>query len=174
MLKEKKKELVSKLTDSLSRSVLIIATNYQGSSARQTAEFRSSLAKAGIEYHVVKNTLVRLAAENAGKPQLMSLIEGPVALAFGYNDPVNTAKIFNQYVKSMGLPLQIRGGLLGERILLPEEVVNLSNLPSKEVLISKLIGQLLIPISSLHNVLSFPLRGLLNVIQSKVQVASNK
>lgn len=173
MLKEKKKELVSKLAESLSRSVLIIAANYQGSLAKPAAEFRSALAKAGIEYHVVKNTLVRVAAEKAGKPQLMSIIEGPIALTFGYNDPVSTAKIFNQYVKSMGLPLQVTGGLLGERVLLPEEVTNLAGLPPKEVLVSKLIGQLLSPISSLHNTLSFPLKGLLNVLQSRAQAASN-
>lgn len=173
MLKEKKKELVNELTRKLSGSALVIAANYQGSPARQAAEFRSSLAKEGIEYHVVKNTLLRLAAERAGKPQLMSIIEGPVALAFGYNDPVNAAKIFNQYLKSTGLPLQVRGGLLGERVLLPEELVSLSNLPPREALISRLIGQLLSPLSSLQYVLSYPLQGLLNVLQRRAQTASN-
>jgi len=172
MLREKKVQIVSKLTDDLSRSTIVIATNYQGMLAKQMAELRSTLAKAGIGYHVVKNTLVYRAADQAGKPRLRDIIEGPVALALGYDDAVNTVKTFNQYIKSTALPLQIRGGLLGDRILLPEELVSLANLPPREVLISKLIGQLQAPIGTLHNILSFPLRGLLNVLQNRAQTTS--
>jgi len=167
MLREKKMQIVSKLADDLSRSTIIIATNYQGLLAKQMAELRNALAKAGVEYHVVKNTLVYRAADKAGKLHLMDVIEGPVALAFGYDDIVSTAKVLNQYIKSAALSLQIRGGLLGDRILLPEEVVSLANLPPKEVLISKLIGQLQVPVRTLHNVLNLPLQGLLNVLQNK-------
>ena len=172
MLREKKVQIVSSLADDLSRSTIIIATNYQGLLAKQMAELRNALAKAGVEYHVVKNTLVYRAADHAGKPQLRDIIEGPVALAFGYDDIVNTAKALNQYIKSAALSLQIRGGLLGDRILLPEEVVSLANLPSREVLISKLIGQLQAPIGTLHNILNLPLQGLLNVLQNRAQTMS--
>jgi len=172
MLRENKVQIVSKLTDDLSRSTIVIATNYQGMLAKQMAELRSALAKAGIGYHVVKNTLVYRAADQVGKPQLRDIIEGPVALAFGYDDAVNTVRTFNQYIKSTALPLQIKGGLLGDRILHPEELVSLSNLPSREVLISKLIGQLQAPIGTLHNILTFPLRGLLNVLQNRGQTIS--
>jgi large subunit ribosomal protein L10 len=172
MLKEKKVQIVSNLADDLSRSTIIIATNYQGLLAKQMAELRNALTKAGIGYHVVKNTLVYRAADQAGKPKLRDIIEGPVALAFGYDDVVNTVKAFNQYVKSTALSLQIRGGLLGDRILLPEELVSLANLPPREALISKLIGQLQAPVGTLHNFLSFPLRGLLNVLQNRAQATS--
>ena len=172
MLREKKVQIVSNLADDLSRSTIIIATNYQGLLAKQMAELRNALAKAGVEYHVVKNTLVYRAADQAGKPQLRDIIEGPVALAFGYDDIVNTAKALNQYIKSAALSLQIRGGLLGDRILLPEEVISLANLPSREVLISKLIGQLQAPIGTLHNILNLPLQGLLNVLQNRAQTIS--
>jgi len=172
MLREKKVQIVSNLADNLSRSNIIIATNYQGLLAKQMAELRNALAKAGVEYHVVKNTLVYRAAEQAGKPQLRDIIEGPVALAFGYDDIVNTAQALNQYIKSAALPLQIRGGLLEDRILLPEEVVSLATLPTREVLISKLIGQLQAPIGTLHNILNLPLQGLLNVLQNRAQTIS--
>jgi len=172
MLREKKVQIVSNLADDLSRSTIIIATNYQGLLAKQMAELRNALAKAGVGYHVVKNTLVYRAADQAGKPQLRDIIEGPVALAFGYDDIVNTAKALNQYVKSAALSLQIRGGLLGNRILLPEEVVSLANLPTREVLISKLIGQLQAPIGTLHNILNLPLQGLLNVLRNRAQTIS--
>ena len=172
MLREKKVQIVSNLADDLSRSTIIIATNYQGLLAKQMAELRNALAKAGVEYHVVKNTLVYRAADQAGKPQLRDIIEGPVALAFGYDDIVNAAKALNQYIKSEALSLQIRGGLLGDRILLPEEVVSLANLPTREVIISKLIGQVQAPVETLHNILNLPLQGLLNVLQSRAQTIS--
>jgi large subunit ribosomal protein L10 len=172
MLREKKVQIISNLSDDLSRSTIIIATNYQGLLAKQIAELRNALAKAGVGYHVVKNTLVYRAADQAGKPQLRDIIEGPVALAFGYDDVVNTAKTLNQYIKSAALSLQIRGGLLGDRILLPEEVVSLANLPTREVLISKLIGQLQAPVGNLHNILNRPLQGLFNVLQNKAQTIS--
>ena len=172
MLREKKVEIVSNLADNLSRSNIIIATNYQGLLAKQMAELRNALVKAGVEYHVVKNTLVYRAADQAGKPQLRDIIEGPVALAFGYDDIVNTAKALNQYIKSAALSLQIRGGLLGDRILLPEEVISLADLPPREVLISRLIGQLQAPIGTLHNILNLPLQGLLNVLQNRAQTIS--
>jgi large subunit ribosomal protein L10 len=172
MLKEKKVQIVSNLADDLSRTTIIIATNYQGLLAKQMAEFRNALAKAGIGYHVVKNTLVYRAADQAGKPQLRDIIDGPVALAFGYDDVVNTVKAFNQYIKSSALSLQIRGGLLGNRILLPEELASLANLPSKEILISKLLGQLQAPVVTLHNILRSPLQGLVTVLQNRTQTIS--
>jgi large subunit ribosomal protein L10 len=172
MLREKKVQIVDNLADDLSRSSIVIATNYQGLLAKQMAELRNALAKAGVEYHVVKNSLVYRAADNAGKPQLRDIIEGPVALAFGHDDVVNTAKALNQYIKSTALPIQIIGGLVEDRILPPEEVVSLANLPPREVLIAKLIGQLQAPIGSLHNVLSFPCQGLMNVLQNRAQTVS--
>jgi len=172
MLREKKVQIVSNLADDLSRSTIIIATNYQGLLAKQMSELRNALAKAGVGYHVVKNTLVYRAADQVGKPQLKDIIEGPVALAFGYDDIANAAKALNQYIKSAALSLQIIGGLLGDQVLPPEEVISLANLPSKEVLVSKLIGQLQAPVGTLHNVLNFPLQGLLNVLQNRAQTIS--
>jgi large subunit ribosomal protein L10 len=172
VLREKKVQIVDNLADDLSRSTIIISTNYQGLLAKQMAELRNALSKAGVKYHVVKNTLAYRAADQAGKPQLKDIIEGPVALAFGYDDVANTAKVLNQYIKSAALSLQIRGGLLGDRVLPPDEVVSLANLPAKEVLVSKLIGQLQAPVVTLHNILSFPLRGLLNILQNRTQTTS--
>jgi len=169
MLKEKKAQIVSNLADDLSRSTIIIATNYQGLLAKQMADLRNALTKAGIGYHVVKNSLVYRAADQAGRPHLKDIVEGPVALVFGCDDAVNTAKALNQHIKSSALSLQIRGGLLGDRILLPEELASLANLPPKEVLISRLLGQLQAPVVTLHNILSSPLRGLLTVLQNRPQ-----
>jgi large subunit ribosomal protein L10 len=171
MLKEKKAQIVSNLVDGLSQSTIIIATTYQGLPAKQMADLRNALSKAGIGYHVVKNTLVYRAADQASKPHLKDIVKGPMALAFGYDDAVIAAKAFNQYIKATGLPLQIKGALLGDRVLFPEELASLANLPPREVLISRLIGQLQAPVVTLHNILNSPLRGFLTVLQNKIQIA---
>jgi len=173
MLREKKVQIVNSLAENVSRSTIIIATSYQGLLAKQMAELRNALAKAGIQYHVVKNTLIYRAADEAGKPQLKDIIEGPVALAFGYADTVVMAKAFNQQIKSAALALQVRGGLLGNRVLNQEELAALANLPSKDVLIARLLGQLQAPVVTLHNILSYPLQGLFNVLQRRAQSMSN-
>ena len=169
MLREKKMQVVSRLADDLSQSTIVIATNYQGLTVKQMAELRSVLAKADADYHVVKNTLTRFAAEKVGKSQITTMIEGPVALAFGHGDVVDLAKALSQYIKSTEAPLQLRGGLLGDRLLTSEEVANLASLPPREVLISQLIAQLEAPIRNLYDTLDFPLHGLLNVLQSRAQ-----
>ena len=169
MLKEKKAQVVNDLADNLSRSAIIIATNYQGMLAKQMTELRQTLADANIEYQVVKNTLVYRAADRAGRPEIMAVVEGPVALAFGYDDVANTARVLTRYVKAGLSPMQIRGGLLGDRVLRVEEVASLANLPPREVLVSRLLGQLQAPVSSLHNALSSPLRALVYVLQNRAQ-----
>jgi large subunit ribosomal protein L10 len=169
MLREKKTQIINQLAESLSRSTVIIATNYQGFTAKQMTELRHALADATIDYRVIKNTLAHFAAQRAGREKVMSIIEGPTALAFGYDDAVKLAKVLDQYTKSTGLNLQIKGGLLGERVLSADEVAALASLPPKEVLIAQLIAGLQSPIRSLHNILNSPLQGLLNVLQNRIQ-----
>jgi len=134
-------------------------------------ELRQTLAKANIEYRVVKNTLLYRAADSAGRLELMTVVEGPVALAFGYDDVANVAKVLSQYAKSAVSPMKIRGGLLGDRVLMAEEVSGLAALPSREALVARLIGQLQAPVSGLHNALQSPLRALVYVLQNRAQAA---
>lgn len=168
MLREKKTKIITQLADNLSRSAIVIATSYQGLSAKEMAELRWALAGAAVDYHVVKNTLVRFAAQRANKEQVVNIIDGPTALAFGYDDAVQAAKVLNQYIKSKESPVEIKGGLLGERVLDAEEVIALAGLPSREVLLSLVVAQLQAPIRGLHNVANYPLQGLWNVLQALV------
>jgi len=169
MLKEKKGQIIDKLADDLSRSTIIIATGYQGVTAREMTELRRTLADTDVNYHVIKNTLACLAAQRAGKEKLVNIIDGPTALAFGYDDVGQVAKVINRYVKSTGLAMQIKGGLLGERVLSADEVIVLANLPSRNELISQLIAEMQAPVRRLHNILSSPLVGLCNVLQARIQ-----
>jgi len=169
MLRAKKAQIIAQLADKLSRSTIVVATSYQGLQAKDMAELRRALTGADVDYRVVKNTLLDFAAQRASKEQVMSIIDGPTALAFGYDEAVETVKALNLYIKSKESSVEIKGGLLAERVLSGSEVISLANLPSRATLISQLVAQLEAPIRSLHNVLSAPLQGLGNVLQARIQ-----
>ena len=169
MLKEEKERVISELTDGLSRCTIAIATDYSGISAKEMVQLRRRLSEVGIDYRVAKNTLTRFAAEKAGKKQLEAFLVGPLAIAFGYDDVTKPARTLNEHIRSAGSVLRIKGGMLGDRLLAPEEVFVLAVVPPREVLISQLMGQLRAPLQTLHNVLDAPLRGLLGVVQSRIQ-----
>lgn len=169
MLKEKKGQIIDSLVDKLSRSTIAIATDYRGLSAREMDSLRQRLREAGVEYRVIKNTLARFAGERAGGRQIETFLDGPVAIAFGYDDAVKAARALTEYIRSAGSILNIKGGLLGDRVLTSEQVLTLSTLSSREVLISQLMGQLQAPVQSLHNLLSGLLQQLLNVLQARIQ-----
>jgi len=169
MLKQKKEQLIEELTKSLSRCTIAIATDYRGLTAKEMLQLRRRLTAMGIEYKVIKNTLTRFAADKADKKQLEPLLTGPVAIAFGYDDVLKPAQVLREHIRADGSVLQIKGGILGDKLLTPEDVVALATMPSREVLIARLMGQLQAPLQALHNVLSAPLRGFLNVIQARAK-----
>lgn len=172
MLRERKEQIVVELAETLSRSTIIVMTNYQGATTKQMNELRGHLAKIGVEYHVVKNTLLRLALEKAGRMEMVSLIDGPIALAFGYDDVLSPVKALNQHIKSANLPLTFRGGLLGKQVLAASEILDMANLPPREVLIARLIGQIQAPLSNLHGILNAPLQRLMCPLQARIQKIS--
>ncbi len=169
MLKEKKEQMIDELAGSLSRCTIAVATDYRGLTAKEMVQLRRRLTDVGIEYRVIKNTLTRFAAEKAGKSQLEALLTGPVAIAFGYDDVVKPAKILREHIRSASSVLQIKGGIMGDRLLTAVDIANLATMPTRDVLIARLVGQLQAPLQGLHNVLSAPLRGLLNVMQARIR-----
>ena len=169
MLKQKKEQLIDELTNSLSRCTIAVATDYRGLTAKEMVQLRRRFTSMGIEYRVIKNTLTRFAAEKAGKKQLEPLLSGPVAIAFGYDDVVKPAQVLREHIRSAGSVLQIKGGILGDKLLTPEDIINLATMPSREVLIARLMGQLQAPIQALHNVLSAPLQSFLYVVQARAK-----
>jgi large subunit ribosomal protein L10 len=169
MLKQKKEKMIDELTDSLSRCTIAIATDYRGLTAKEMVQLRRRLATEGIEYRVIKNTLTRFAAEKAGKKQLEPLLTGPVAIAFGFDDMIKPAQVLREHIRTASSTLQIKGGILGDKLLTLDDIVTLATIPSREVLIARLMGQLQAPLQGLHNVLSAPLRGFLNVMQARAK-----
>lgn len=169
MVQEKKVTMVNRLAEMLSRSTIVIVTDYRGLSVSEVSKLRRQLREGGVEYRVVKNTLARFAAEKAGKGGLSRLLEGPTALAFGYGDAVASAKVLAEYRRSAKATFAIRGGLLDGQVLTSQEVLELATLPPREVLLAKLLGIMSSPLFSLMNALSANLRGLAAVLQSRIK-----
>jgi len=117
----------------------------------------------------VKNTLARFAAERASRDDLLSFFEGPVAIAFGYGDVIEPARVLADYIRTSKASLDIKGGFLGDRLLTSKDVMSLSTLPSREVLLAKILGGMQSPIVSLVSCLATPVRQVMQVLQARIQ-----
>ena len=171
---DKKRKQVEDLMQRLQRFRIAVATNPTGLSVSAITELRRRLRERGIEYKVVKNRLALIAADQSGKPEFKELLEGPTAIAFGYDEEVqDVAKVLSEYIRATRSPLQLRSGLLDGQVLTPQQIQVLASLPSKNELISKLLGQLQSPITGLVNVLSAPMRGLATTLQRRVEQVQN-
>ena len=172
--KEQKAEQVELLTEKLKKARVAVLTDYRGLTVSQMQELRSRFRTGDVEYRVVKNTLVRRAAEAAGVPALQSELEGPVAIAFGYEDLSLPAKLINEFVRTTRLKLDIKGGLVEGRVFSPDQVKQLADLPSRESLIAQLMGTLQSPVSQLVGIMQTPLQqllGVLNAYKTKLEAA---
>ena len=130
---------------------------------------RNKLRESGIEYRVVKNTLARFAAEAAGRDDLLRFFEGPVAIAFGYGDIVEPAKALTDFIGTSKISLNVRGGFLSEHTLTAEDIKNLSKLPARPILLAMVLGSLQSPITAFVNCLAAPIRGVMGVLQARIQ-----
>ena len=167
--REKKVQIIDRLQEAFSNSRIGILTDYRGISAQEMFALRRGLRESGIEYKVVKNTLARFAAERAGKEELVSFFEGPIAIAFGYGDITEPAKVLADYIDTSKASLSIKGGFLGDRVLTSEDVETLSTLPSREILLTRVLAGMQSPIVTLVGSLMVPIRGVMGVLQARIK-----
>src|SRR6058998_3400056 len=140
MARPDKAAAVAELTDAFRDSSAAVLTEYRGLTVAQLKELRRSLA-GNATYSVVKNTLTKIAAREAGVQALDSLLEGPSAIAFVTGDPVEVAKSLRDFGRNHPL-LVVKGGVLEGKALSADEVRKLADLESREVLLAKLAGAL--------------------------------
>ena len=169
MSREKKAQTIDRLQDTFSKCSIGILTDYRGLSTPEITVLRRKLRESSVEYKVVKNTLARFAGERAGKGDLVSFFEGPVAIAFGYGDITEPAKILTGYIRTSKASLSIKGGFLGDRLLTSEDVATLSTLPSREILLAKVLCEMQSPIITLLGCLTTPIRGAIGVLQARIK-----
>jgi len=170
MLRQDKERIVSELAERLKGSQNLLVADYRGLTMPEIDELRTKLLETGARFSVVKNTLTRLAAEQAGVKELLDLIDGPTAIAFidAEGDPAAAAKILNDTARAHDV-LVIRGGLLEGDTVSDVEVKRLATLPPADVLRAQLAGAVAAPLTTIVGLFTAPLRDLVNVLDARIK-----
>jgi large subunit ribosomal protein L10 len=164
---EAKARAIDEIAQKLRDSKVAIFTNYRGLTVKDLADLRGRLRPAKVEYQVLKNTLTRFAAQKADiTADLSAVLEGPTAVGFGYEDVVQAAKAVNDYARTSRV-LEIKAGLLENRVLSAAEVTSLAMLPAKPQLQSQVLGTMTAPVQNLFSVLNGTARNLMNVLSAR-------
>jgi len=159
VVKPEKVAAVERIVEKLRSNEVYYLVDFRGLSVGDATELRSRLRANGADLMVVKNTLAKRAAAEAGIEGLDQLFEGPTAIAYCGADPVAPAKTLVGFVKEKK-KLVIKGGFLQSHILLQAQVEQLAQMPSREELIARVVGGIAAPLYGLANVLTGPIRGL--------------
>ncbi|HKF19062.1 MAG TPA: 50S ribosomal protein L10 [Candidatus Dormibacteraeota bacterium] len=172
MARPEKVEQVELLMGKLKNANAAVLTDYRGLSVSQLQDLRGRLRSQDVEYRIVKNTLARRAAVEAGHAQFQDLLKGPVAIAFGYGELGVPARVLGDFARQTRLKLDIVGGLIEGRVMGPEEVRQIADLPPREVLLARLLATLESPVAQLVGTVQAPLQqlvGLLEAYREKLQ-----
>ncbi|MCC6674059.1 MAG: 50S ribosomal protein L10 [Thermomicrobiales bacterium] len=161
-----KAQTIEDLTEQFTNAKLIVLTDYRGLRVSDLQDLRTNLRKNGGEIRVAKNTLTRIAAENAGITGLESYLEGPLALGIAHDDIVAFSKTLTDFARTSRI-LTVRGGVLDKNVIGAEQVEAIATLPSKEQLQGKLLGLLQSPMSRTLSVLSGPSRSVAYLLQAR-------
>ena len=163
--KQQKKEIVSQYQEWLTQSQAAFITSYVGLNVKQLEELRRLTREKGGEFHVTKNTLMKIACKQAGFATSEGLFEESSAVGFAFEDPPAIAKVLTDYVKSAEA-LKIKGGFLGMHQLTADEVKALAALPPLAVLRAQLIGVIQAPASKLARLMAEPGRMMAAVVHA--------
>ena len=165
-----KQAVVAQLKEQLESAKGVVLTSYKGLTVAQDTELRRELREAGVSYHVVKNTMLRIAAKEAGIEGIEEHLEGTTAFAFSTEDAVAPAKVICGFIKKNKLEdaevLTVKVGMVEGKVIGVDEVKALAALPSREELIAKLLGSMNAPISNTVNVLQCVIRNAVYVLDA--------
>ncbi len=170
MLRSEKERIVAELTERLRSAQTLMVADYRGLTMPEIDELRTRLLEAGARFTVVKNTLTRLAAEEAGAKDVLELLEGPTAIAFleADGDPVAVAKVLSETARARDV-LVIRGGILDGSVVADEDIKRLATLPPPEVLRAQFAGAVAAPLTTVVGLFAAPLRDLVGVIDARIR-----
>ena len=167
---EAKRATIAELREELAKSRTLIVSEYRGLSVKDIAEIRRALYKQDVKYRIVKNRLMRIAAEDSVGAALSPLLVGPTAIAFG-NDEAGTAKALLDATRPYNRVVRITGAVLGDKAIDADAVTRLAALPAREVLLARLAGGMQAPVATLGGLFAAPLR---NLGYALAQVAEQK
>jgi len=161
--KQSKEALVAEFAEKLKGVKAAYLADYRGLNVDQTNNLRNKLRDAGVEYRVVKNTLLRLAARDTAVACLDEHLAGPNAIALVTGDPVAPAKALIEFAKAHNV-FELKAGMLDGKLITPADIKALSELPSREELIAKMLGSLNAPATNFVGVLAAVPRSLVQVL----------
>ena len=170
MKKEDKEQVVAELTERLRTSDTLLVADYRGLTMPQIDALRSRLIESGARFTVVKNTLTRRAAEAAGADALLTLLEGPSAIAFleADGDMVAAAKALADSARESRV-LAIRGGVMQGRAITAEEVQSLASLPPLDVLRGQVLAAIIAPLTAIAGLVNAPLQNLYGLLDARIE-----
>ena len=144
---------VAEIKEKLAKAKGVVLSQYQGLNVEEDTELRKNLREVGVEYKVYKNTLVILAAKELGIEGIVTHLKGSISLAFGYEEPTVAARVLNEFAKTHK-KLELKAALIEGKIFDSAEVNALALIPSRDVLIAKLLGSFKAPLSNLAYLLN--------------------
>jgi large subunit ribosomal protein L10 len=170
MRRDQKEQVVEELTARLKAADTLLVADYRGLTMPQIDELRTRLLESGARFTVVKNTLTRRAAEAAGTEALLTLLDGPSAIAFleADGDMLAAAKALADSARETNV-LEIRGGILQGRTVTAAEVETLAKLPPEDVLRGQVLGAIVAPLTALAGLLNAPLQNLRGLIDARIE-----
>jgi large subunit ribosomal protein L10 len=160
---EKKQAIVKEIENKLQDAKLVVFTDYRGLNVQEMTDLREKLRIPGVEFKVLKNTMVEFALKNTGNEEIIPSIFGPNAVLFSNEDPVEPAKAIFDFIKQYK-KLEVKVGILEGQVMKPEQIKDLADLPPREVLLGQVVGTMQAPITSLVYVLNANLTGLVRVM----------
>jgi len=161
-----KREVVTEFSKKIEGLQAAVLTHYRGLNVEQINTLRRRFREEKISYHVVKNTLLKLAAKGTDLEKLNDYFQGPTAIAISHHDPVVLAKILTEFVKTQP-QLEIKVGLIQGRVTLPEEIKALATMPSREVLLGQILGAIQGPAQQLAGVIQSGLQQVVGLINAR-------
>jgi len=172
-MRVEKKYLIEEVAGHLKKSDYVILANYDRMTVADVAELRSRLAPHHAEFHVVKNSSLRVAAQALSLPEFDRALIGPTAIIVGGKNSPGVAKVLRDFIKEKQ-KIVLKAGVLNARLLTSGEIEKLAELPSLEALRAQLLGLLLQPATRFVRVLNAVPQGVVNVLQAKVRAAEGK
>lgn len=170
--KSEKESVVLEIKEKFESSQSAVLADYRGLNVAESTRLRRKLRDAGCEFKIAKNTLASLAATQVGLEELKPFLEGQVAIAFG-TDPVAPAKILSEFIREIK-KMEIKAGVLEGKVIDARGVKELADLPSREVLLAKVLGGMQTPLYGFAGVLQGTLRSLVYTLEAVRKVRAGE
>ena len=165
VIRPEKVAMIAEIKTTMQNAKGLVLADFRGIKVAQDTKLRRKMREAGVEYSVIKNNMASIAAKEAGIEGLDNYLKGPLAMVSSKNDPVAPAKLISEFIKDNRI-MEIKGGLVEGKVIDAEGVKSLANLPSREVLLARLLGSMQSPITGFVTVLQGNIRNLVYALDA--------